>query len=300
MTLFRKNYKDAFNDIKPSEAFVNSVIEKASGKRPPAYKRYAKYAAPLAAAVIIVSAAAVSMPIWQRADNTEPEKIAEVIDEPASTKSPAETPIAVTPSENTSDRSYSAPVAQSVREDANVAAGSAKTDTVPPAAVRSESAPEKPSQTEAMQSEEVQAETTHTETAQTEAAEEKTEKNAVLGDTDEELRVMSEPMDMAPYSAAYDASEEPSAKSEPVEDADIPTPSGYTCTSATPRGYTFVNDAGAVITVTISYGGEECAPYIEEDGENIYAVFTSFGLSVTINASGADRSSVEEIINSLR
>ena len=72
MTLFRKNYKDAFNDIKPSEAFVNSVIEKASGKRPPAYKRYAKYAAPLAAAVIIVSAAAVSMPVWQRADNTEP------------------------------------------------------------------------------------------------------------------------------------------------------------------------------------------------------------------------------------
>ncbi|MCH5211281.1 MAG: hypothetical protein J1F01_10010 [Oscillospiraceae bacterium] len=124
--MFRKYYKDANNDIKPSEEFINSVIENAHHKnihslsasevndeksstlipqadkasnryfahvrfsklarkysheqsnqinvhvnRPPMMRRYTKYAASIAAALVIVSAAVISMPVWQSVENKD-------------------------------------------------------------------------------------------------------------------------------------------------------------------------------------------------------------------------------------
>ena len=71
MTLFRKIYKQANDDIKPSEDMINRVIlnaHKGAEKRqsPPPYRRYAKYAVSAAAAVAVVSAAVISMPYWQK------------------------------------------------------------------------------------------------------------------------------------------------------------------------------------------------------------------------------------------
>ena len=80
MTLFRKYYKDANNDINPSEEFINSVIENAhknNHSRPPMMRRYTKYAASVAAALIIVSAAVMSMPVWQSVENADDGVISE-------------------------------------------------------------------------------------------------------------------------------------------------------------------------------------------------------------------------------
>lgn len=58
--MFRKIYKQANDDIKPSEDMINRVIlnaHKGAEKRqsPLPYRRYAKYAVSAAAAVVIVS-----------------------------------------------------------------------------------------------------------------------------------------------------------------------------------------------------------------------------------------------------
>ena len=70
MNLLRKIYKQANDDIKPSEDMINRVIlnaHKGAEKRqsPLPYRRYAKYAVSAAAAVVVVSAAVISMPYWQ-------------------------------------------------------------------------------------------------------------------------------------------------------------------------------------------------------------------------------------------
>lgn len=311
--MFRKYYKEANDSIKPDEAFMLRVIENAKKRKPPAYARYTKYAAGIAAAVVIVSGTVLSMPLWQRVtDNTDGVIIEETItDNTADTAAPAVATAAPAaspqktaapegaksvnsseskpkptkiPSQSTSERSYSA-------------FGESAATTEPPLQPAEEAETEtvsEPAQTQTT------ADSNAAEVENIASDEEPMLKRAVLGDTDAQMRVESAPEDMAPYGAATDASEASSAKMAAIPDNDIPTPAGYYCTSAQPNGYTFVNDDGAVITVMINYGGEEREPYVEENGDKIYAVFTSFGLSVTINASGADRAAVEEIIESLR
>lgn len=67
--MFRKYYKAANEDIKIDEALVDRVIANAHKKNPPARKAYYKYALPAAAAVLIISAAVVSMPVWQKVED---------------------------------------------------------------------------------------------------------------------------------------------------------------------------------------------------------------------------------------
>lgn len=67
MTLFRKYYKEANDDIKASDDLINRVIENAHAKQPPIkYRKYQKYAVSLAAAVLIVSAAVISTPFLEK------------------------------------------------------------------------------------------------------------------------------------------------------------------------------------------------------------------------------------------
>lgn len=285
--MFRKQYKEAMNSIKPDEAFVESVIKNAKKRKPPLYARYTKYAAAAAAAVVIVSGAVLSMPLWQKVtDNTDGIIIEETVTDNAAEGSKA--------------AEAASPVAAAEPEAKPTAAPQVKATTAPQIPTT-----KTPSQDKAEQSipapvtEELQPQTPTTEETVPEN-EMPMLKKAVAGETEQQMRIASAPEDMAPYDEAMDAENSVSAKMAAVPDDDIPTPEGYYCTSASPNGYTFANDEGAVIIVTVNYGGEEQEPYIQEDGDNIYAVFTSFGLSVTINASGADRSAVEEIINSLR
>ena len=90
MTLFRKIYKQANDDIKPSEDMINRVIlnaHKGADKRqsPLPYRRYAKYAVSAAAAVVVVSAAVISMPYWQK---TRDDGV--IIEEQVSTPTPSD------------------------------------------------------------------------------------------------------------------------------------------------------------------------------------------------------------------
>lgn len=352
MTLFRKNYKEAMDDIKPDTAFVESVIAASKKRRPPLRARYMKYAAAIAAAVVVVSGTVLSMPLWNKVQNNSDGVISEVtstataapkapametsapaMSAAASTPQPTPAPAtAATEKPKTSSASGGAGETKSSSSQANpstnntptVASGSifernrsTQVSNIP----KSESQVNNSSQSEPQVNNTSKAEPqptnpviTPTEAPRVEDRQKTPESNAqssdntevqimrsiVKDDSEEEKKENKEPSDMAPYKAQEDVSYSVAASNSEIADTDIPTPTGYSCTSATPRGYTFVNSKGAVITVSINYGGEERDPYIEENGDNIYAVFTSYGLSVTINASGADRSSVEEIINSLR
>ena len=107
MTLFRKIYKQANDDIKPSEDMINRVIlnaHKGAEKRqsPLPYRRYAKYAVSAAAAVVVVSAAVISMPYWQK---TRDDGV--IIEEQVSTPTPSDMSESVV--SNTADTSYPYP-----------------------------------------------------------------------------------------------------------------------------------------------------------------------------------------------
>ena len=104
MTLFRKIYKQANDDIKPSEDMINRVIlnaHKGAEKRqsPLPYRRYAKYAVSAAAAVVVVSAAVISMPYWQK---TRDDGV--IIEEQVSTPTPSDMSESVV--SNAADTSY--------------------------------------------------------------------------------------------------------------------------------------------------------------------------------------------------
>ncbi|MBQ3464151.1 MAG: hypothetical protein IJH36_13820 [Clostridia bacterium] len=323
--MFRKNYKEAMNDIKPDAAFVESVIAASKKRRPPLRARYTKYAAAIAAAVVVVSGTVLTMPLWNKIqENTDG-----VISETTAVSTVAPNVAAVATAKP--DMSAAASTPQPATAQAAAATEKPYTTSASGGAAKSSNSQTKPSQnntsfavsgsnlernslpnvSEPPKSEQAapaaeaskQEESKDDEQSAAQSAdsgEVQIMRSIVMGESDEQAKENSAPMDMAPYEQKAELYSAKAAAEPEISDADIPTPSGYTCTSATPRGYTFVNDDGAVITVSINYGGEERAPYIEENGDNIYAVFTSFGLSVTINASGADRSSVEEIINSLR
>ena len=107
MTLFRKIYKQANDDIKPSEDMINRVIlnaHKGAEKRqsPLPYRRYAKYAVSAAAAVVVVSAAVISMPYWRK---TRDDGV--IIEEQVSTPTPSDMSESVV--SNTADTSYPYP-----------------------------------------------------------------------------------------------------------------------------------------------------------------------------------------------
>ena len=105
--MFRKIYKQANDDIKPSEDMINRVIlnaHKGAEKRqsPLPYRRYAKYAVSAAAAVVVVSAAVISMPYWRK---TRDDGV--IIEEQVSTPTPSDMSESVV--SNTADTSYPYP-----------------------------------------------------------------------------------------------------------------------------------------------------------------------------------------------
>lgn len=329
--MFRKYYKEANDSIKPSEDFVNSVIRDAKKHKPPLRARYMQYAAAAAAAVVVVTGAVTAFPLLQKAqrDGGEGIVIEERATESGSTAAPSRTaapaPAAVNeksgdaqnsvrssiqkpetadaPSHNTSESSYSVP--------GNVSRNTEETAAEPSREYNyghnediKETEPEASAEPTIDRQTETADETTDapTETESDEGASGGgSSASYILGESDEVInQENTAPEDMTPYSEKRDLSDISEADTEAIDDADIPCPDGYYCIDASPNGYTFKNDSGAVISVTINYGGADREPYITEEDGSIYAVFTSFGLSVTINAYGADMAAVEEIINQFR
>ena len=276
--------------------------------------RYVKYAAAAAAAVVVVSGTVLSMPLWNRVQHSGDGVISETTafetaapsESAAQSAAPQPTPAQAAATEQPKPMSAHGGAKEKNSSDSKIGPSQNKTSFAAPVSIPESPAaksgePSKFEQTDTVNEAPKQAEDNSAAEAATDGGGVQIMKSVVMGDSDEEVRENKMPADMAPYEEQADVySAKSAAVQSEIADADIPTPTGYRCTSARPNGYTFVNDDGAVITVTINYGGEERAPYIEENEDNIYAVFTSFGLSVTINASGAERESVEEIINSLR
>ncbi len=336
--MFRKYYKEANDSIKPSEDFVNSVIRDAKKHKPPLRARYTQYAAVAAAAVVVVTGAVTALPMLQKAqrDGGEGIVIEERAMESGSTAAPSQNAVPTSAPEtavgnagntaqspiqepkqdtpNTSENSYRVPdnAAPPKRDyfptdESEQYHGSNDTE-------ETESAPQPNIQENEMQNIDEPAQEPEVEKNSAEENMDSDEgggnsggssggsnAKAILGESDEVIKQENTaPEDMTPYSEKRDLSGISEADTEAIDDADIPCPDGYYCIDASPNGYTFKNDDGAVISVTINYGGADREPYITEEDGSIYAVFTSFGLSVTINAYGADMAAVEEIINQFR
>lgn len=321
--MFRKYYKQANNDIKPNEEFVNSVIENAHKRKPPVKRQYIKYAAPAAAAVVVVSAAVISMPVWknvtdkddgviieERVTQTAPPQSEQTHNSPKPDVFPETNPqsnAAANPPENNPEyatESFSGNTSQHSYNDYNDSK-EVFSKSILPKSSDAYVAPEKNEENTANTAQDMSADETMENTSDGGQEQESVKNNLMqeVGDNSD-----SEPLPertMPPtlenveppvYSTAV-AAESAAFHDEPT----LPTPSGYHCVSASWNGYTFVSDDGAVIAVEISYGGEEDSePYYSVDGDNIFATFTAYGMTVTVSATGADMSTVEEIINSLR
>lgn len=322
--MFRKLYKEANDDIKPSEELLGSVIQNAHKRQPPAKRQHMKYAASIAAAVVAVSAAVISMPVWQsvtdkddgiiieeRASETAPPQSADAQDTSLTDAFPTQNPqsdAAADPPENTSDNSYDYHSSDKVflKNVQSSAMKSAESGALP------------------------KVDTENAANTEYDVNIDETEKNDVSGGEQsqensvdsENKRLKQEVEDTALYEALPERTPPPAVQNamtyaaegsadagvaENIEigvsrdEISVPTPQGYQCTRASWNGYTFVSEDGAEINVVINYGGgEDSEPYYSTDGGNIYASFTAHGMTVTVSASGADMGTVEEIINSLR
>ena len=336
--MFRKYYKEANDSIKPGEDFVNSVINNAKKHRPPLRARYTRYALVAAAAAVIITGAVTAMPVLQRAslDSDEIVLIEETVTDESAALTPApakdggdaqntvqssmQTPEKPekkektdTPSHNTSESSYRVPDNSPSKSDDFIVSEPLHDRNTKETAAAAE--PESVVITDdeplaggtAMADEAVSDNTAADVQGESSVSDMRAHSGGSAAGGSSASAVPSvtsgvsaqkklEPEEVSPY-AASGMSE---AGETAIDDDDIPCPDGYYCTSATPNGYTFKHDSGAVISVMIKYGGENSETYISEDGDRIYAVFTSFGLSVTIDASGADMATVEEIINQFR
>ena len=83
--MFKKYYKEANEEIVADEVLISRVI--ANAHKPPVKRnQYIKHVATLAAAVFVVSAAVMSMPVWQRVEEEAEINIEEFVE---NTPSPA-------------------------------------------------------------------------------------------------------------------------------------------------------------------------------------------------------------------
>lgn len=91
--MFRKYYKEANSDIKIDGELVDRVIASARGRVPSPKKKYYKYVPLAAAAVLIVSAAVISMPVRQKTIDNNGVIIEEAAVSTASPRAGENTPV---------------------------------------------------------------------------------------------------------------------------------------------------------------------------------------------------------------
>ncbi len=320
--MFKKYYKEANDDIKPSNEFLNSVIEKARKQQAsPPVNKYYKYAVSFAAAAVIISVSVISMPyltnirnedgiiIEENAMETAVPQTDNVLPQNDSIQLPASDisgniPAVSAPPQNTSKHSYT-DYAGSKSQSADVFASEAIPDTI---------LPQNASKDNSENVQETDSGKTDTEnTAEDKQVDESgilpenrlfmqaVEGNSVENSSSKKESGAENDNHIISASGAMTDIE----KAETVDigtfyDSDVPVPQGYRCTRAAWNGYTFTSEDGAVINVEISYGGDDSEPYYNTDGDNIFASFGAHNMTVLINSTGADISVIEEIINSLR
>lgn len=331
MTLFRKYYKDANNDIKADEAFLNSVIENAHKKRVPSQKNYYRYTLTAAAAVVVISAASISFPLLtDHSDSGVISVVTQTVQpaNPTVTNTPTHpTPISTAvphPPERTDESTLIPPKEKPVK---NQAVKTAKQEE------KKEKETEKTAETRSKKTEDsadagtVKPEISETadkkvlfsapvfgvtadvETADTETADEYGESFIYSSGAVTEDAVQSEctPSSKkhaggggsltAGYSPSYNNADSDDDASFDSVLPSIEAPSGYYLSENVGGKYVFVSAGGGEIIVETYYtGGEDTEPV--HNGNSVS--FTKAGTQYTITLVNAEQSTAEEIVNSLR
>lgn len=330
--MFRKIYKQANNDIKPSEDMINRVIlnaHKCAEKRqsPKPYRRYAKYAVSAAAAVVVVSAAVISMPYWQK---TRDDGV--IIEEQVSTPTPSNTSESVV--SNTADTSYPYPTdspqtiqnpyspplnnysdSQTKTEKKNSDyKSSCKENVAVNNKVVNEDKPLKiEDKTEIPNIESEQSSENHEMTEDVTIEENTIESPTIFStflasDRKEEI---SEKKEVPSESTSDEGNSDTvigsgMAMSEamatvPTPQIEINAPSGYETTDTYNGGATFESDNGGRIDVNYYYSGnDDTEPVYNEYENDVSAYFTEDKIDYNIYGTDTGREPVEEVVNSIK
>lgn len=335
--MFRKIYKQANSDIKPSEDMINRVIlnaHKSAEKRqsPMPYRRYAKYAVSAAAAVVVVSAAVISMPYWQK---TRYDGV--IIEEQVSTPTPSDTSENVV--SNTADTSYPYPTdsPQTIQNPYspplnNYSDSQTKTE-------------KKNGDYKSSYKENVEVNNKVVNEDKPLKIEDKTEIPNIESEQNNEIHEVAEDVAVAEsaieentietptiFSAfvANERKEEISAKKEvptestsdegntdtvigsgmamssamatvPTPQIEINAPSGFETTDTYNGGATFESDNGGRIDVNYYYSGnDDTEPVYNEYENDVSAYFTEDKIDYNIYGTDTGREPVEEVVNSIK
>lgn len=307
--MFKKYYKEANNDINADEAFINSVIEKAQKKRVPSQKSYYKYALTAAAAVVVLSATAVTMPLLT--DNNSDGVISVVTqtaqpqkDEvlPTPTHSPITTAVP-NPPQKVKETSHKALAKQGTnvyKEDTKITEKKeVKIDE--PSFENISETPEKQQDFYADKTEEgleiSGALVFSSGIASQESVTADTADSGELSDDSAENRNAKKE---SAYKSETDKTlNSPSAGggAAPAGNSMVVPPQGYRISESGNNKYVFVSESGAVITVIVEYtNGTATEPVYS--GLNV--TFTANGMKYNIFSDTAEKTSIDELVNSLR
>ncbi|MCI8979666.1 MAG: hypothetical protein HFE52_03240 [Clostridia bacterium] len=316
--MFRKYYKDANNDIKADDAFLNSVINNTHKKRVPSRKSYYRYTMTAAAAVVVISATAVSLPhlINQNDDGiisvstqtAQPDKNA-VTNTP--TQPPTQTAAPIPPQktevketekkatvkkETKTTEKNEEPVFQAVPEQTEIKKETA--DEVSENGMKTNNAVMYSSMPyeETLKMNADRGET-GTPDVKKKDVQDNTESNALLKTPSAAGGCVPAMKDFTVESAAADSVSMSGGTVMPS----VSAPSGYQVEIAGYGTNVFSSESGGRIEVTTNYtGNADREPVYSIDEENISASFTANGVDVDIFAVNAEKSAVDEIVNSLR
>lgn len=331
--MFRKIYKQANDDIKPSEDMINRVIlnaHKGAEERqsPLPYRRYAKYAVSAAAAVVVVSAAVISMPYWQK---TRDDGV--IIEEQVSTSTPSDMSESVV--SNTADTSYPYPTdsPQTI-----------KNPYIPPPNNYSDSQTKTEKKSGDYNSSDNEKVAVHNRIANENKSlkiEDKTkipniesEQNSENQEITEYVTVEESAIGLSTIFSAFMSSdrtaeistkkEEPTeitsdegnadtvigtgmamssamATSVPTPQIEINAPSGFETTDTYNGGAAFESENGGRIDVNYYYSGNnDTEPVYNEYENDVSAYFTEDKIDYNIYGTDTGREPVEEVVNSIK
>lgn len=321
--MFKKYYKEANNDIKADEAFINSVIENAQKKRVPSQKSYYRYALTAAAAVVVLSATAVTMPLLTDNDSDG------VISVVTQTAQPQKDEVLNTPTHSPVNTAVPNPpekVKETTKKVSDKYEKTSEKKDIKIAEKKEEKKNDEPLFSSVDKTDEKKQEIMK-DTAENgmETSDRLMFSAALSSGIDYSQEIITE--DTADSGADEDTAEnkknqqQPAYKSEPdkmmnnspvagvsggggggsavmsAESRTVLPPQGYYISESGNNRYVFVSDNGAVITVTTQYtNGADTEPVYS--GLNVS--FTINGTKYNIFSDTAEKTSIDELVNSLR
>ncbi len=322
--MFKKYYKEANEEIVADEVLISKVIANAH-KPPVKQNQYIKHVATLAAAVFVVSAAVISMPVWQRVEEEAQITIEEFVENtPSPTVMQSEIfeentfPVTspqslatVIPPENDYESSNTitkkekhteqnddssskevvtpAPIIENFEITETVIAGKAP---LPESETKTDKAEE------TVKSEDNESSTANSVQIQSDSEKESPPNESSDGSGDGPIAGSSSSSSGGGGGGASVGSVSSGAFYD-APNVYIPTPPGFYSTGSGSGYAYFASDSGARITVSYSSCNYSSSPSYSENGDIITANFATGSVAYSIYAVGADMSDVKYIVNSI-